>query len=233
MVNKDKKENKGGFDIKGVKKEKIEIDVIKCPVCSNETESLSGYPYDLYLEDKKIGVNEFDGLDSDIEEKIENGVFYPCYNCSFIFPKDRKRYWHKKEIEALLCPKCNILVPKTQSNFTYNGVGYLCPTCHNFLEYCSYPHHGSCDIELKVTTDYFHGVCPKCRDGERYGMMVLGEQIWVECGGKVVLPLVCKNCGYRDAVKIASHNRKNVKILTNPPWEPDVEILPEDEDMVE
>lgn len=205
MSEKDKSKDKDYVDIKDVKKTRIEKDFVKCPMCGDEQEYLGGYSYEMYLEEKEAGRNIFDGWDSDIKDKIDDkGIFFPCYRCGFIFPKnhkDREEYWYKKEVEALICPKCGLVVSKTPSNFTFGDTGYLCPTCLKILEYHGYPHHGSGSVKVRATTDYFHGVCPNCKPENGHGMMVLGEQIWVEDNGKVVLPLVCRNCGYRDAVK--------------------------------
>ena len=119
--------------------------------------------------------------------------------------------------EDITCPKCNIDVTKTSENLSEHG--YMCPSCMAILEYTDYPHHGSMKVQVIATTDYFHGVCPNCKseESDEHGMMVLGEVIWIEEDGKVVLPLECQYCGYRDAVKIATHNHRRPTIRTEYP----------------
>jgi len=211
-------------NIKDVRATKTEITVIKCPVCGKEYESLSGRSYDGLIEDIKDEVETgFENFPlSKIKENLREGVFYPCYNCkSHIFPHPNKDLWHPKIVDALICPKCEIEVPKTQAN--YSGIGYRCCNCFSYLEYDNYPHHGTQKIKLMATTDYFHGICPNCTDDKSHGMMILGKQVWIEDSGKVVLALECSRCGYRDAVKIKC-NTGRVKILDNPEGEPTVKV---------
>lgn len=203
------------IDIKDVKESKMDCDFIECPKCKKEMESLIGMNLRWAEEDIEYDNDiQFDIIEAKTKSN-EEGYFYPCYNCGYIFPYENSNMWYKKTVDCLICPKCNNKVSKTNENLA--RIGYLCPTCDKIIEYTNYPHHGTLNLKLNVTTDYFHGICPNCKedDSEEYGMMVLGEQIWVEDNGKVVLPLVCRNCGYRDAVKIRTDSRNAPKILNH------------------
>ncbi len=199
------------IDIIDVRKSTMKESFIKCPNCQKEKVSLIGMNLRTLEEDIESGIKSMYDIDEARNNSNEDGTFYPCYDCGYIFPYYNSNLWYEKTVDCLICPKCGFKVSKTDENLS--RIGYLCPTCQKILEYTGYPHHGTGNVKLQITTDYFHGQCPNCKDSETYGMMVLGEQIWVEDSGRVVLPLVCRRCGYRDAVKIATDNRKEPKIL--------------------
>ena len=146
----------------------------------------------------------------------DRGFFFACYGCGFVFPRDLKSYVKVKKVDSLRCPLCKFDIPKVVDHLC--DTGYMCPSCSNILEYTDYPHHGTMKVKLHTTTDYFHGICPNCKtDDEGWGKRNLGEKIWVEEGGRVVLPLVCNSCGYRDVVKIGTYNHKRPEILLDWP----------------
>ena len=117
---------------------------------------------------------------------------------------------------AYICPKCKINVSMTQENLRLDNTCYMCSQCKMPLAYPLPHHHGSGKIEIRKTTDYFHGVCPNCKTDKDYGMMVLRGEIIVgesaELRGILILPLKCRRCGYEDAIKIATANNEPIEI---------------------
>ena len=207
-------------DLKDVKTIKIEWPHIQCPGCGREMDiegvGITGLSLRQLKEDRKYGRN----LEIDVAQAknyADNmGYFLPCWNCGFIFPafnqKEMQKYRKVKEIEALICPLCNTQNPKVPH---ISDIGYSCIKCGKYLEYTDYPHHGSGDVKVFSTSDYFYGKCPNCKIEEKYGKMTLGSKIWVE-DGKVVLPLECQECGYRDTVKISTSNHRRPEIHHEP-----------------
>lgn len=201
----------GYVDLDDVETSTVVTSVITCPECGEIYTQLNGSDPQYYLERLKKG--KFDGdmkenIDTFEKEYTDKDYVYTCSDCGHLFPAKPDKLWERKEIESLVCPVCDISVPKISSNKTY--IGYICSSCGTPLEYIDWPHHGTGEVEVRETTDYFHGVCPNCKDETKneYSMMVLGDKIWVENSGRVVLSLVCKRCGYRDAVKIKNEERK-------------------------
>ena len=102
--------------------------------------------------------------------------------------------------EVLVCPECKTEIEKTNDNLTYQG--YACYECNSVLEYIDYPSHGTTDDSLKLvkTTDYFHARHHDCK-----GMMVMGNKLVIRKENNMsilLIPLECKECGYRDLIKI-------------------------------
>lgn len=201
-------------DLKDVKKRKSAWQLIKCPECHREDDSLFCRSLSLLEEEIEMqGHSKYDITEAR-KNAYEDKYFFACSDCGHIFPSDNRDLWYTREIDVLVCPKCNLEVPMLAGSLS--PIGYSCGRCNSILEYCNYPHHGTGNVELHVGGDYFQGICPNCTSDENYGLMELGEQVWVEECGRVVLPLVCLNCGYRDAVKLKAYNGKRPTILRNP-----------------
>lgn len=209
-------ENKNYFKIEDVKKTTTNVEFIVCPSCQELYEGLVGINLEFYLRDikeKRWEVN-LNRLKHNIDEN--NHIFH-CYECGYIFDKDTKN-WQSKSIEvtAYVCPKCNELVTKTPANFASEDVGYMCPKCHIILAYYKLQKHGSGKIDVKSTTDYFHGICPNCKTEKDYGMMILRGEVIVgyskDVRGRLIIPLKCQRCGYEDTIKIATSNHNQIKL---------------------
>ncbi len=222
ILNKDWKIRKPFVNLKDVKTCKVEWHYIKCPQCGHEVDGITGYTINQLLEDIKYKRKTNINLKLAKKQATKEGFFFPCFECGYVYSRNpQKTKFQIKKVDGLICPKCRITISKTQENLSLSNVGYMCPSCLSFLEYTGYPHHGSMEVQVISTTDYFHGKCPNCKpeDGidSKWGMMVLGDQIWVEDEGKLVLPLVCTNCGYRDTIKIGTLSGRRPKILTKWP----------------
>lgn len=192
---------KSYVDIKDVKQIKMPVSYIKCPKCKKELQGVSGYDLEfIEREIKDEGRTRFD-ISEARRNADEEGKFWACF-CGHVFPRDLDNLWDEKMVDGLECPVCQEEVSKTGPNFTWSGTGFACPKGHGVLEYVSYPSHGSGKVKVHSTTDYFHGECPNCKPDKGYGMMILGDQIWVEPDGRVILSLFCRNCGYRDTIKM-------------------------------
>jgi len=187
-----------------IKKTTIKVQFIVCPNCNESYQSLVSTDVEGYLRD--YHKKHWETIE---KEKIKDKIFY-CYNCGFIFDKEPEK-WPFKEVEviAYICPDCGEIVSKTKENFTFDGTGYLCPKCGKMLSYYNPHKHGTGEVEVKNTTDYFHGICPKCKKTDKYGMMVLRGEIIIgqsePVKGRLILPIKCMNCGYEDAIKIATN----------------------------
>ena len=75
---------------------------IQCPRCKKEHAMLHGFSLVDLEQDLKNGFAGFFKVEDARKNANEDGEFFPCYNCGYIFPTDHETLWQElKENEKL------------------------------------------------------------------------------------------------------------------------------------
>lgn len=145
-------------------------------------------------------------------QKTEIHYSFPGYNCT----GNIKLGLCVMDIEILECPICDTKIFNIPDNIEKRNL--VCKYCYKFnnnesetngiLRFGYPPNYGNWDKQKPgfqyTGNDYFYIFHKNCRNSEhddKRGLMEVNGIIIDEDDGKVVLGLVCSNCGYRDALK--------------------------------